>query len=228
VCVLGHGKVANMTKQESFKRRIRERMEKTGERYAAARRALISPTASPGSRIWVSQPEFTDEVIRTNTGKSWNEWCDLIDEWPGHIDGHTAIARHIHETTDLNGWWSQGVTVGYERITGLRLPHQMADGTFTASKSRTMDIDVTVLRELLVSDDAKTELFRDVETELRSRATAKTLRIAVGPGIASFSFDAVKDGRTKVTVAHEKLPTYDDVEQWKFYWSEWLDAVEQG
>jgi hypothetical protein len=217
-----------MTKQASFKRRIRERMEKTGERYAAARRALTPPTAPPGSRLWVSQPEWTDEVIRTNTGKSWNEWCDVIEAWPGHTDGHTAIARYILDTTDLNGWWSQGVTVGYERITGLRLPHQMADGTFTASKSRTMEVDVTALRELLVSDDARVDLFGGVETELRSRSNAKALRLAVGPGIALFAFDSAKDGRTKLTVSHEKLPTYDDVEHWKFYWSEWLDAVEQG
>jgi hypothetical protein len=30
-----------MTRQESFKRRIRARMEKTGEKYGAARRSLI-------------------------------------------------------------------------------------------------------------------------------------------------------------------------------------------
>jgi hypothetical protein len=217
-----------MTKQESFKRRIRERMEKTGERYAAARRALTPSISTPGSRVWVSQPEFTDEVIRTSTGKGWNDWCDLIDAWPGHVDGHTAIARFVHETTELNGWWSQGVTVGYERITGIRLPHQMADGTFTASKSRTMDIDVTALRGLLVSAEARNDLFHGVETELRSRPTAKSLRITLDIGSVLFSFDPAKDGRTKMTVAHEKLPTHDDVERWKFYWSEWLDAIEQG
>lgn len=217
-----------MTTQESFKRRIRERMAKTGERYAAARRALTPKAPTSVSRVWVSEPEFTDEVIRTNTGKSWNEWCDLIEGWPGHVAGHTAIARYLHDTTELNGWWSQGVTVGYERIAGLRLPHQMADGTFTASKSRTIDLDVTVLREMLVSDDARRDLFSGEATDLRSRPTAKSLRIAIGPGIALFSFDAAKDGRTKLTVAHEKLPSHDDVERWKFYWSEWLDAVEGG
>lgn len=32
-----------MTTHESFKRRVRERMEKTGERYGAARRAVGRP-----------------------------------------------------------------------------------------------------------------------------------------------------------------------------------------
>jgi hypothetical protein len=46
VCVYGHGKVVDMTKQESFKRRVRVRMEKTGERYAAARRAILATATS--------------------------------------------------------------------------------------------------------------------------------------------------------------------------------------
>jgi hypothetical protein len=217
-----------MTKQESFKRRIRARMEKTGERYAAARRAFVPTTPLTGGRVWVSQPEFTDEVMRTSTGREWNEWCDLIDAWPGHVEGHTAIARFIHESYPVNGWWAQGITVGYERITGLRLPHQMADGTFTASKSRTLAIEEAALRELLLSEDTRMDLFHGLTTELRSRATSKSLKFSVGPGFALFSFEATTDGRTKVTVAHEKLPTYDDVEEWKFYWSEWLDAVEKG
>jgi hypothetical protein len=217
-----------MTQQESFKRRIRERMAKTGERYAAARRALVQQAPKPGGRVWVSQPEVNDESIRKATDRGWDEWCDLIDAWPGNRDGHTAIAKFIHEELGLGGWWGQGVAVGYERITGLRLPHQMADGTFTASKSRTVDIDVEALREMLLSDEARVDLFASVQTELRSKHTAKVLKISVGPGVAAFYVDVAKDGRTKLTIAHEKLPTFDSVEEWKFYWSEWLDAIEAG
>jgi hypothetical protein len=217
-----------MTKQESFKRRVRVRMEKTGERYAAARRALTSTAPTSGRRVWASPPESSDGAIRTGTGKGWDEWCDLIDAWPGHGDGHTAIARHILDNYDINGWWAQGVTVGYERITGLRLPHQMADGTFTAAKSRTVDIDAGDLREMLLSDEGREELFPGMKTELRSRPTTKVLRVAVGPGAALFTIDATKDARTKLTVTHEKLATHDQVEEWKFYWSDWLDAVENG
>jgi hypothetical protein len=217
-----------MTQQESFKRRIRARMAKTGERYAAARRALVQPAAKAGGRVWVSQPEVNDESIRKATGRGWDEWCDLIDAWPGNRDGHTGIAKYVQEELGLGGWWGQGVAVGYERITGLRLPHQMADGTFTASKSRTVDIDAAELRELMLSEEGRADLFPSVITELRSKATAKVLKFVVGPGIAAFYVDAAKDGRTKLTIAHEKLPTFDDVEEWKFYWTEWLDAIEQG
>ena len=40
--------------------------------------------------------------------------------------GHRAIAVYLHEQQKLPArtWWSQEVTVGYERIRGLREEHQ--------------------------------------------------------------------------------------------------------
>ncbi|HMO43459.1 MAG TPA: hypothetical protein PKB04_09090, partial [Phenylobacterium sp.] len=63
--------------------------------------------------------------------------------------GHTAIARWVREEHVPDGWWAQAVTVSYERITGLRLPGQMADGTFTANVSRTMQVDADALRAVI-------------------------------------------------------------------------------
>ena len=54
-----------MTKNESFKQRIRQRMATTGERYTAARRSLLDNSGTrPRRRVWVSEPEFSDAVIR--------------------------------------------------------------------------------------------------------------------------------------------------------------------
>ena len=61
-----------MTRQESFKRRVRERMAKTGERYGAARRALV-PAADDARRQWVSEPEMSEESIRRATGRGWDD-----------------------------------------------------------------------------------------------------------------------------------------------------------
>ena len=35
-------------------------------------------------------------------------------------------------------------------------------------------------------------------------------------------------GRVKITIAHDKLPTPEAVEEWKGYWSDWLEAVDGG
>lgn len=218
-----------MTSQESFKRRIRERMAATGERYGAARRVLLEQaTSRRGGRPWVSEPENDDAAVRAATGRGWDEWCDLIDAWPGHDDGHTAIATHLREDLGVDGWWAQAVTVGYERITGRRLPHQMADGTFTAGRSRTVGVDADLLRSLLLDEDGRAALFGGLPTELRSRPTAKAIRFALGPGVALVDLQPKADGRTRVSVAHERLPEAGDVGHWKAFWGDWLEALDEG
>lgn len=215
-----------MTKQESFKRRIRARMAKTGEKYGAARRVLLDHTSQQG-RTWVDEPEMTDDAVRVATGRGWDEWCDLIDAWPGHTDGHGAIAEYVREEHAVDGWWSQSVTVGYERITGLRLRYQQPDGTFNAGKSRTVTTDAVVLREMLLNDDDRSDLFPGFDTELRSRPNSKMIRIAIGPGTAQIALDPQVGGKTKISIAHEKLPSPEEVERWKLYWGKWLEAIDE-
>lgn len=216
-----------MTTQEAFKKRVRARMATTGERYAAARRVLLErAAASDRRRVWVSEPEMGDAAIRRGTGRGWDEWCDLVEAWPGHVDGHPAVAAWVHAEHGLDHWWAQGVTIGWERITGRRLPGQMPDGTFTANKSATVAVDAVELRAALLDDDARSELFPGLATALRSRPASKTVRLSVGPGVAGFTLEPRPDGRTKVTVSHERLPAYDLVEEWKFWWSDWLAALD--
>jgi hypothetical protein len=218
-----------MTKQESFKARVRARMEKTGERYNAARRALIERSTSRqrSKSDWVAEPEHSEETISANTGRGWEEWKELLDAWSAESKGHTAIATYLREQHGVDGWWAQSVTLGYERIKGLRLRYQGTDGSFTANKSKTVKVDSKALRQMLLNDDDRRDLFPGIETELRSRPNARTLRIAVGPGIALISAEPLPDGRTKVAVAHERLESGEDVELWKKYWGEWLTAIDQ-
>ena len=225
-CWVGHEKVADMTQQETFKRRIRERMERTGERYTAARRVLIDQTSELRSRTWIAEPEMSEESVLAATGSTWDEWCDLIDAWPGHTDGHTAIAAYLVDEHAVDSWWAQTVTVGYERITGLRLPYQRADGTFTAGKSATVTIDAELLRSWLLDTNSRADLFPGVETILRSGPTAKVVRLGIGDATVQIALDPMNDGRTKISVAHERLARFEEVEEWKFYWSEWLEAID--
>jgi hypothetical protein len=202
-------------------------MEKTGERYGAARRVLIEQASDDKGRTWVAVPDMSDDTLRDSTGRGWDEWCDIIDAWEGHDAGHTAIAAHVNQVHGVDGWWSQTVTVGYERITGLRLPYQQPDGSFTTSKSRTVTTDAAALREMLLDETDRSDLFPGLSTELRSRPASKVIRLAIGPGTAQIAVDPQADGKAKVAIAHERLPSIEDVDEWKNYWAEWLDAIDE-
>ncbi len=221
-----------MTTHESFKKRVRARMARTGERYGAARRALLdASTPRPATAGWIADPELSEDSIRAATGRGWNDWVTAIDAGPGRDAGHPAIATWVREDQGVDGWWAQSVTVGYERITGLRLPGQMPDGTFTVSRSRTLDLDAEAFRETLLDDDARADLLPGLATTLRSKPTAKALRFAVtdaesgdAAGSILFSLDPARD-RVRLTVSHEKLPALAAGEVWKGFWADWLDAL---
>ncbi len=70
-------------------------------------------------------PEFrriTEDSVRRRTGKGWEEWLSVLDEWGSAEKGHTESARHLREAHGVSPWWAQAVTVRYEYERGLRQP----------------------------------------------------------------------------------------------------------
>ena len=146
-----------MTKQKSFKSRVRARMDKTSESYTAARRQLLAkstpePDAPADQAVPVvdapgARRPYSDEVIRANTGHSWDEWFVLLDGWGAAERPHAEIARWVHQEHGVGGWWAQGVTVAYEQARGLRAPGQRRGGHFEVSASKTVAVPVERLYE---------------------------------------------------------------------------------
>ncbi|MEM9200041.1 MAG: DUF4287 domain-containing protein [Actinomycetota bacterium] len=220
-----------MTTNERFKKQVRARMAKTGEKYGAARRALLTRSLEPTSgvvhdgRLWANPPEVPNASVVDNTGRTWNAWCDLIDAAPGAVEGHQAVARWLADEHGLDGWWSQAVTIGWERITGRRVPGQLSDGSFAANKSKTMFGDAAALRGVVVDDSVRADLFLGVDTELRSVSTAKVLRLGMEVGVALLSIEDKGSGRMRVGIQHTDLPDLEARENWGAYWSAWLDDL---
>lgn len=190
-----------------------------------------SETASAASadRDWVAQPDHADALVREKTGRGWNDWVAAIDAGPGRAAGHTAIAAWLVEQ-GVDPWWAQGVTVGFERITGLRLPGQMPDGTFTVSRSRVVPMSRPDVRELLLDDASRAALLPDHETPMLSKPGVKTPRFALlrgdeRLGVVSFAVDAAPADRTRLTVTHSQLATAADAARWKQFWGDWLAAL---
>ena len=104
-----------MTRQRSFKRLVRARMEKTGESYTAARAMLLAadaPTATEAPVLATS-----DDAIRQRTGSGWEEWFDRLDAWGAAERTHREIARWVAAQLGIEplAWSAQAITASYER-----------------------------------------------------------------------------------------------------------------
>jgi hypothetical protein len=145
-----------MPTNKDFKRLVRARMEKTGEAYTAARANLLKRHATPSISAPVAlvdapppakaaKPDYarlagmSDAAIKKATGCDWDKWVFCLDYVGAQDWSHRAIADHVHTAYKVKDWWTQMVTVGYERIKGLRAIGQRRDGGFEANKSRTLN-----------------------------------------------------------------------------------------
>jgi len=129
-----------MTKERSFKRRVRERMSKTGERYTTARSQVVQKRDRlESTRLSDTTDRPSDDKVLDVTGKKWDTWFSVLDEWGARERKHGETAGYLSEEHSVPGWWAQAITMWYERSRGLRLKHQQADG-FTVYASKTIAV----------------------------------------------------------------------------------------
>src|ERR1051325_11063564 len=123
-----------MPTNKDFKRLVRGRMRKTGESYTSARAHLLREEHSPKARKSATplgvapaeKPDYAklagmaDDKVKKATGCNWERWGYALDRVEAHTWPHRQIAEYIREKYKTPSWWTQTVTVGYERIKGLR------------------------------------------------------------------------------------------------------------
>jgi hypothetical protein len=206
-----------MTRQKSFKRLVRSRMDKTGESYTAARVALLAADES-------KEPEapplvVSEEVIRRRTGRGWEQWFDVLDEWGAAEHPHREIARWLREEQDLDGWSAQAVTVSYERARGLRAVGERAGG-FSATASKTVAVPVDRLYDAFVDESLRARWLPDGELRERTATKPRTARFDWGDGETRVvvGFEAKDDAKSTVSLEHERLPDAEAAERMKTFW----------
>ena len=212
-----------MPANKDFKRLVRARMTKTGESYTAARSKLLR---RPSSKVdYAKLAGMSDAVIKARTGCTWERWTHALDYVGAHAWPHRKIADYVQKTFKVPDWWTQTVTVGYERIKGIRAIGQRRDGSFEASKSKTFAIPLARLYKSWSDAKLRTKWLPD-ELTVRSATPQKYMRI-VWPDSTLIQLVFTKKGAAKsaVSVQHTKLPDRAAVTKMKAFWGERLQTL---
>ena len=220
-----------MTTQKLFKRRVRERMSKTGERYAAARRQVgrQRPSVEGDPPDVASAMELaSDAKLHEATGRYWLEWIAVLDAWGATGHKHGEIVEFLSREHAVPPWWRQAVTNGYERARGMRKKHQQADG-FTVYASKTFSVPLDVLFDAFVDDGTRTGWLKDGAMSVRPRGTqpGKVARFdwAGDESRVMVTFEGKGFDRATAHVAHERLPNAAAGEAAKVAWRARLGAL---
>jgi hypothetical protein len=212
-----------MPQQKDLKKIVRARMQKTGESYTAARLHLVRKKEEAPDYAALSG--MKNAVLKEKTGRDWPEWVKVLDAFDAAKKPHRDVAQYVH-SLGVPDWWSQSVTVGYERIRGLRAIGQRRSGSWEASKSRTFAVPVATLFEAFTNARKRAKWLTGAKGTVRSSSTNKAMRIAFEDGTSAvFGFISKGDAKSAVAVQHMKLPDKAAVENSKKFWSERFDAL---
>jgi hypothetical protein len=234
-----------MTRQKSFKNRIRARMDKTSERYSTARRQLLAkagteappepkpqptaPAEAPAADAPGARRPYSDEVVRANTGRGWDEWFALLDGWGAARRPHPEIARWLVEEHAVGGWWAQGVTVAYEQARGLRDPGQRRGGLYEANASKTVAVPVERLYEAFADPALRERWLPDAAFEVRSARPGRSIRANWDDGSTRLvvSFTAHGEAKSQVALVHERIPDAATADKLRTWWRERVAVLKQ-
>ena len=221
-----------MTTRKDLKRLVRARMARTGESYTAARAQIIRKSASSTTTAAAPAPAnvagIADEKVRSKTGRTWEEWTRVLDAHGASGMTHREIARLIRDRYEVSDWWTQTVTVGYERIKGRRAIGQRADGTYEASKSRTFGVPVGRLFDAWATPASRRKWLADEPLTMRTSNRPKSLRFAHADGsVVVVGFTAKGRAKSSVAVQHGRLASRADAAVRKSTWARHLDALRE-
>lgn len=166
----------------------------------------------------------SDEATRKSTGKSWEEWREQLDSWGASNKSHTEIVEHIMVSHGLNGWWAQGITIGYERAIGRRDVGQRGDGLYSTSASTTIAASSQTVRAALVNESQRKMWLGEGTVSLRTSSSAKSVRFddLESGVIIAFYLTAKGESKTSIQVEGVKFLTSDAAETWKTVWKQRL------
>jgi hypothetical protein len=226
-----------MPNNKDLKRLVRARMKKTGEAYTAARANIIkeprATTASNAAPAAVTKPldyaalaGMSDVALKAKTGCTWDRWVHALDRHGADRMSHRDIAALVSTKYKVDSWWSQTVTVGYERIKRLRARGQRRDGTYEATKSRTFNVPVTTLFGAWADARIRRRWLNGASVKVRTATAPKSMRLDwTDRSIIAVGFAAKGKSKSSVALAHTKVPNRETADRLKEFWSGRLDAL---
>ena len=150
----------------------------------------------------------------------------LLDAAHAAEKSHREIARYV-SSLGTSSWWTQAVTVGYERIRGLRAKGQRRDGAYEINKTRTFNVSVKTLFDAFAKAGRRRR-WLSVDVSIRSARPHKAMRFNWNDETrVTVGFLSKGAAKSVVAVQHEKLPDKATADAMKKAWTEYFDRLGQ-
>ena len=166
--------------------------------------------------------EASPEAVVKATGKGPEEWNSILDAAGARGMPHKEIAALLREEHGVSPWWSQHVTVEYERSRGMRERYQTTRG-YQVSMSKTLPVPLSELYGAFADTQRRGQWLPEAPITVRKDTPEKTTRATWTDGDGTetsldISYYANGEDKSRITVMQSKLADAEDVEARRAYW----------
>lgn len=180
------------------------------------------------------KPKTSDEAVKKATGKVWKEWFTILDKYGAKKLAHIDIAKMVYDkylgksnpgispdVASSGGWWSQMVTVEYERSRGLRKVNQSTSG-YSVSVHKTVNMPVSTLftewRKIAKRKKLAENTLQENKTIRYKAEKSEPLFVAV--------FASKGPARSRIAIEAMRLPSAKAVEEERTKWKKEFEKLQ--
>jgi len=171
-----------------------------------------------------------DETIRERTGRGWEEWFDLLDEWGAADKSHREIARWLAEQQGIHplAWNAQAIAGSYERTRRGRQVGEHEDG-FSITASKTVAVPVERLYDAFVDASLRERWLPDADLRERTATKPRSARFDWGDDGTRVHVTFAPKGEAKsvAAVSHVRLADGAEAERMKAFWRERVAGLKE-
>jgi hypothetical protein len=125
------------------------------------------------------------------------------------------------------GWYSQAITLAYERARGIRAVGQSLDGGWTVNATKTIAVPVERLFDAFEDAALRARWLPGASLRLRTATPPKSARYDWGDGGSRLviSGERLAETKSRLAIQHERIGSAGEADQLKAFWRERLSAL---
>lgn len=181
--------------------------------------------AAKGQAAKGNGPSIGDERVKEATGRNWMGWFVILNRSNANARPHKEIAALLKEKYGVPPWWSQMITVEYERARGGRKRNEREGGTFSVNVTKVMPVSLPDLFNTATDPRTRAKWFPRGAFEESSRTENKYWRGKWKKRRVEFGFYAKGKGKAQIALEISKLESQDAVEKARTAWKKAFEKL---
>ncbi|MGH8174222.1 MAG: hypothetical protein ACREPX_13860 [Rhodanobacteraceae bacterium] len=195
---------------------------------APAKRPATSRVAASAPKLDTSQFPCGDDALREATGRSWQEWLQLLDKAgasAGSFDRQQLHDLAMQWVPGSDGWWGHVVSTGYESARGLK--EKPAAKSFRASISKTLPVPLFAAFAAWADQTLRRGWLDAAGLDFTRLNAGRDIRARWPDGsVLKIRFDSTAPDQCEIVVDASKLADAAAVERAKTFWQEQFERLQ--